>query len=149
VSGGEHDGDCDAGRRVHEAEILYPDPRGGPPTLMLPRCCYECHDAVGPAGCVWMFEDGEYQAHCRGCAAGYDCDRQRHLICVPYSIDGLHAMAAALGIKRRWFDRDHYDIPRRRVAELAARCRVVPQREIVRIITNATGTKRRTHARKG
>lgn len=39
----------------------------------------------------------------------------RHLVCVPYSVENLHAMADALGIKRCWFHADasypHYDIP--------------------------------------
>jgi hypothetical protein len=67
----------------------------------------------------------------------YLCDRSRHLICQPYTLDGLHAMAAALGIKRCWFHaglRAHYDIPKSRVAEITARCTVVTSREIVRII---------------
>lgn len=62
------------------------------------------------------------------------CDNARHLVCVPYTIDGLHAMARELGIKRCWFHRNHYDIPARRIAEITAKCEVVDSRTIVRII---------------
>jgi len=34
-------------------------------------------------------------------------DKHRHLVCLPYSIANLHAAAAALGIKRCWFHKDH------------------------------------------
>lgn len=74
----------------------------------------------------------------------YVCDHARHLVCLPYSLLGLHQMAHCLGLKRCWFHRDHYDIPRRRVVEVMARCRVVSSREIVRIVRQANGgTKRR------
>lgn len=68
------------------------------------------------------------------------CDHSRHLICEPYSIDGLHEMAAQLGIKRCWFHGGklaHYDIPKRRVSEIMSRCEVVSSREITRIIRAA------------
>lgn len=46
-------------------------------------------------------------------------------------------MAEILGIKRCWFHRNasypHYDIPVRRVAEVAARCTVVRGRDILSI----------------
>lgn len=70
----------------------------------------------------------------------YLCDRHRHLICEPYSVGNLHAMAAALGIKRSWFhagDKAHYDIPKLRMAEISAHCTLVSPREIVRIIRRA------------
>lgn len=60
-------------------------------------------------------------------------DGKRHLICVPYSVANLHAMADALGIKRCWFHRDHYDIPARRVSEIEALCTKVSSKEIARI----------------
>ncbi len=62
-------------------------------------------------------------------------DAQRHLVAVPYSRENLHKAAEQLGIKRCWFHRDHYDIPKRmmpRMAETAAE-RVSP-REIARIV---------------
>lgn len=47
-------------------------------------------------------------------------------------------MAAALHIKRCWFHRharhQHYDIPKQRVDEITARCRVVTSRELLRVI---------------
>ena len=64
----------------------------------------------------------------------YFCDTKRHLVCVPYSIENLHKMADALGIKRCWFHKDHYDIPKTRIAEIAAKCEVVSSKEIVKII---------------
>ena len=67
----------------------------------------------------------------------YYCDEARHLVCVPYTVENLHAMAADLGIKRCWFHAGasypHYDIPKRRVTEIAARCTVVSTRQIIQI----------------
>lgn len=65
------------------------------------------------------------------------CDELRHLVCISYSIENLHRMAEELGIKRCWFhagNHPHYDIPKRRVAEIRARCEVVSPRETLRII---------------
>lgn len=56
-----------------------------------------------------------------------------HLVCLPYSIELLHEMARILNISRRYFDRDHYDVPIARVPEIMGRCTIVPTREIVRI----------------
>lgn len=67
----------------------------------------------------------------------YYCDKARHLVCVPYSEENLDRMAADLGIKRCWRHRGsylHYDIPKRRVAEIASRCRVVDTRTILAIV---------------
>ena len=68
----------------------------------------------------------------------YFCDNARHLICVPYSIDNLHIMAQDLNIKKCWAHFSgkfkHYDIPKRRVAEIQAKCIIISTREIVRII---------------
>lgn len=68
----------------------------------------------------------------------YYCDDARHLVCVPYSVENLHVMARDLGIKPCWFhagsDHPHYDIPKRRVAEIRAKCTVVTQRQILAII---------------
>jgi FMN phosphatase YigB (HAD superfamily) len=71
----------------------------------------------------------------------YLCDNARHLICVPYSIDNLHKMAADLGIKKCWFHKDHYDIPKRRIAEITAKCEVVDSREIVKIVRPKNSAK--------
>lgn len=64
-------------------------------------------------------------------------DGQRHLVCVPYSVENLHRMAAELGIKRCWFHAGrlaHYDVPKLRQAEISARTTVVSPREVLRII---------------
>jgi hypothetical protein len=69
----------------------------------------------------------------------YLCDIKRHLICLPYSVANLHAMAADLGLKRGWFHnkprRYHYDIPLGRKLEIEARCRLLPTRELLAIMT--------------
>jgi hypothetical protein len=68
----------------------------------------------------------------------YYCDDQRHLVCVPYSIENLHKMAEDLGIKRCWFhnkpDREHYDIPKKRIEEIKNKCNVVPPLTILSIM---------------
>ena len=38
----------------------------------------------------------------------YYCDNARHLVCVPYSVENLHKMAAALDIKRCWYHNGSY-----------------------------------------
>lgn len=73
----------------------------------------------------------------------YYCDNKRHLVCVPYSIENLHKMAEDLGIKRCWFHpkgkkkHAHYDIPKKRIAEIQSKCVVITDREILAIIKNA------------
>jgi len=64
----------------------------------------------------------------------YVCDNARHLICLPYSIENLHAMAAELGINKCWFHKTHYDIPKKRIAEITAKCILVTSKQIVNII---------------
>ena len=66
----------------------------------------------------------------------YFCDNQRHLVCLPYSIDNLHKMAKDLDIKKCWFHKNHYDIPKRRLEEIKNKCTVVSPKEIVRIISD-------------
>lgn len=66
----------------------------------------------------------------------YFYDNMRHLVCKPYSIENLHKMADDLNIKRRWFHKDHYDIPMRRVDEIAGKAKLVRPREILMIIKN-------------
>ena len=67
---------------------------------------------------------------------GYYCDSLRHLVCVPYSLKGLHEMAADLNIGRHWFHKDHYDIPATRVDDIKARAdvHIVRPRLVVQII---------------
>jgi hypothetical protein len=64
----------------------------------------------------------------------YLTDGKRHLVCEPYSIENLHRMAADLGIGRHWFHKDHYDIPKRRIAEIESKCKIVSSRYIVKLI---------------
>lgn len=67
----------------------------------------------------------------------YYCDNERHLVCEPYSVDNLHRMAEQLNIKRCWFhggDKPHYDIPKRRIDEIKAKCIVVSSKRILAII---------------
>lgn len=64
----------------------------------------------------------------------YYCDKARHLVCVPYSVENLHKMAKDLDIKKVWFHKNHYDIPKRRIAEITAKCTVVSSKDIVNII---------------
>ena len=62
------------------------------------------------------------------------------------SYDELHAFAALLGVPRRGFQGDHYDIPaslHARAVELGAQ--QVPARELVRRLT-AAGLRRRRPA---
>jgi len=48
------------------------------------------------------------------------------------SFDELHAFAASVGLPARGFDRDHYDVPGERYADmLAAGARPVRSRDIV------------------
>ncbi len=64
-------------------------------------------------------------------------DNQRHLVCWPYSVQGLHEMAAALGIKRCWFHAGrlaHYDVPLKRRDDVASKTVVVSPRTILSII---------------
>lgn len=64
----------------------------------------------------------------------YYCDDQRHLVCIPYSIENLHKMAEDLNINRCWFHKNPYDIPKRRIKEIQEKCIIVNSRDIVKII---------------
>jgi len=68
----------------------------------------------------------------------YICDNQRHLICIPYSVENLHQMASELNIKRCWFHSSsefkHYDIPKKRIEEIASKCTVVSSKDLLKII---------------
>lgn len=66
----------------------------------------------------------------------YLTDGKRHLVCIPYSIENLHIMASDLGIKKCWFHKNHYDIPKTRIQEIESKCRIVSPKEIVKIIKN-------------
>jgi len=67
-------------------------------------------------------------------AVRYLCDAARHLICEPYSLANLHQMAKDLGIKKCWFHKDHYDMPKSRIEEITAKCEVVSSKMIVEIV---------------
>lgn len=73
----------------------------------------------------------------------YYCDRKRHLICVPYSIENLHKMARDLQIGIHFYEISkmgrlpHYDIPAKRIDEIMSKCIVVSRFEIVKIIKAA------------
>ena len=63
------------------------------------------------------------------------------------SYDELHAFAALLGLERRWFQGDHYDIPaehRERAIELGAH--PVPSRELIRRLVASGLRLRKTRA---
>lgn len=64
----------------------------------------------------------------------YFCDNKRHLVCLPYSKENLHKMAKDLNIRRCWFHKDHYDIPKRRIEEITKKCFNITEREIKEII---------------
>ncbi|WP_053852949.1 DUF4031 domain-containing protein [Streptomyces sp. NRRL B-24085] len=59
------------------------------------------------------------------------------------SFDELHRFAEELGVPPRAFERDHYDIPSHRYADVVAAGAVeVSSREVVRLLTGA-GLRRR------
>ena len=76
----------------------------------------------------------------------YVTDGKRHLVCIPYSTENLHAMAADLGIGRHWFHKNHYDIPKKRMDEISSKCTLVSSKDIVKIIR---GTYDRTNNSSG
>jgi uncharacterized protein DUF4031 len=58
------------------------------------------------------------------------------------SFDELHGFADGLGVPRRAFERDHYDIPSHRYPDVVAAGAVeVSSREVVRLLT-ASGLRR-------
>jgi muramoyltetrapeptide carboxypeptidase len=68
--------------------------------------------------------------------------RWSHLVS-DVSLDELHDFAAAVGLPRRGFERDHYDVPEERYESVvAAGATMVSSRELVRRIT-AAGLRRR------
>jgi len=64
------------------------------------------------------------------------CDDKRHIVCIPYSKENLHKMAESLDIKRCWFHKNHYDIPKRRIEEIVNKCILIDNKEIIKIINN-------------
>lgn len=64
----------------------------------------------------------------------YLSDNSRHLICYPYSIENLHKMAEQLDIKKCWFHKNHYDIPKKRISEIKSKTKNISSKNIVNII---------------
>jgi len=67
----------------------------------------------------------------------YVCDHQRHLVCLPYSVENLHRMAGELNIKRHWYHVGgfpHYDIPMKRIGEIQKIATITSAKNIVKII---------------
>ena len=68
----------------------------------------------------------------------YVCDNMRHLVCLPYSTENLHAMASDLDIDPCWLHNGkypHYDIPKRRIKEVQDKCHaVISARDLIRIV---------------
>jgi hypothetical protein len=63
------------------------------------------------------------------------------------SYDELHTFAEGLGVPRRAFERDHYDVPSHRYADAVAAGAVeVSSREVVRLLW-ASGLRRRKGSR--
>ena len=66
------------------------------------------------------------------------CDRKRHLVCLPYSVENLHEMARQLEINPLWYhlgkNKGHYDIPKGRIEEITSKCIVVNSKTILKII---------------
>jgi len=69
------------------------------------------------------------------------CDNSRHLICKPYSKENLHLMAKELNIKKCWFHKDHYDIPKKRINEIKNKCEIISSKNIIEIIKGFTMSK--------
>ncbi|MFE9922353.1 DUF4031 domain-containing protein [Streptomyces sp. NPDC005774] len=66
------------------------------------------------------------------------------------SYDELHAFAAALGVPRRAFERDHYDIPQHRYTDVVLAGAVeVSSREVVRLLHGAGLRVRKSTVRGG
>jgi hypothetical protein len=63
------------------------------------------------------------------------------------SYDELHAFAAAIGLRREWFQGDHYDVPAlTRGLAIERGATAVGSRELVRRL-RAAGLRRRHHPR--
>ena len=79
------------------------------------------------------------EADVRGSARGlkFYYHEQRHLVCLPYSIENLHHMAELLVINRCWYHRSaypHYDVPKRRMPSMGAVAVKVAPKTILHII---------------
>lgn len=78
----------------------------------------------------------------------YFADNARHLVCEPFSREGLLEMADDLDIPRAWYHPGrlpHIDIPKRQVDRILSdpRVTVVTPRDVLAIITGAVEATRR------
>jgi hypothetical protein len=75
----------------------------------------------------------------------YFYDKDRHLICYPYSIEGLHEMAGKLGINKCWFHKkkklSHYDIPLFMMEDIDFNAILVSKFTVARIILGLISTQ--------
>jgi predicted kinase len=63
------------------------------------------------------------------------------------SFEELHEFAGRLGLRRAWFQRDHYDLPpHRRAAAVAMGAEEVPTRELLRRMAGPRGERARLRA---
>lgn len=69
----------------------------------------------------------------------YLCDENRHLICLPFSLENMKEMLFQLELKRKGLSKipckRFYRIPFDRLEEIMAQCEVVAAWEILEIIT--------------
>lgn len=68
---------------------------------------------------------------------GFYCDEKIHLVCKPYSVENLHLMANFLSLKRCWYHKGnypHYDIPKKRIEEIKAKCEIIDSKVLLTII---------------
>lgn len=70
----------------------------------------------------------------------YLCDENRHLICLPFSLENMKEMLFQLELKRKGLSKTpgkrFYRIPHERLLEIMAQCELVPAWEILEIITS-------------
>ncbi len=86
---------------------------------------------------VWRVEPYTFGIEIAPVEPRYFSDSMRHLVCYPYSVAGLHTMAARLEIKRCWFHAGrlaHYDIPKRRIEEIHGLTEVIGPRQLLAIV---------------
>lgn len=74
----------------------------------------------------------------------YFSDKARHLVCFPYSVENLHLMAKQLNLKSCWFHGGrlaHYDVPKLRIEEIAAKTERINSKELLSVIKGETPPK--------
>lgn len=49
-------------------------------------------------------------------------------------------MSEELNIKKCWFHKNHYDIPKRRIKEITEKCKLISSKEIIKIINEKLST---------